>query len=223
MQGPDATRRELLRGSVAATAAVLVSTVDPAVALGSTAAAGGGRSAAAAGGGSAGAGGSPAGDLGVLVSLLRVEQVVVFAYERALASGLLSASAQAALGTFLDHERAHVHALSRALTRLGGTVPVAPTLTAAFESELHRLHVKRSPTGLDNERQELRFLIDLERVIARHYRSAIARLGTDKLLTTAAEIMANEAQHATALAELLSPGNVKRAVPTGFVAGVGGG
>jgi hypothetical protein len=161
-------------------------------------------------------------DAALLVSLLRVEQVVVFAYERALASGLLSASAQVALTSFLGHERAHVHALSARVIALGSAVPAAPTLLAAFESELRHLHVKRSPVGLRDERHELRFLIDLEGVIAHHYRSAISRLTGDKLLTTAAEIMANEAQHATALSELLDPGRIKRAVPVGFVAGVGG-
>jgi hypothetical protein len=169
-----------------------------------------------------GGAGAPMSDAALLVSLLRVEQVVVFAYERALESGLVSASAQVALTSFLGHERAHVHALSAGAIALGGTVPAAPTLVAAFESELRHLHVKRSPVELSNERQELRFLIDLERVIARHYRSAISRLAGGKLLTTAAEIMANEAQHATALAELLSPGDIKRAVPVGFVAGIGG-
>jgi hypothetical protein len=169
-----------------------------------------------------GGAGARAADAALLVSLLRVEQVVVFAYERALASGLVSASAQVALTSFLGHERAHVHALSASVVALGGTVPAAPTLLAAFESELRHLQVKRSPVGLRNERQELRFLIDLEGVIARRYRSAISRLAGGKLLTTAAEIMANEAQHATALAELLSPGNIKRAVPVGFVGGIGG-
>ena len=166
--------------------------------------------------------GAPVSDVAVLVSLVRVEQVVVFAYERALASGLLSASAQVTLTSFLGHERAHVHALSATVIALGGAVPVAPSLLSAFESELRHVHVKRSPVGLRNERQELRFLIDLEGVIAHHYRSAISRLSGDKLLTTLAEIMANEAQHATALAELLNPGKIKRAVPVGFVAGVGG-
>jgi hypothetical protein len=32
--------------------------------------------------------------------------------------------------------------------------------------------------------------------------------------------MANEAQHATVLREMLTPGRVKRAVPSAFVAGI---
>jgi hypothetical protein len=164
---------------------------------------------------------APVGDAAVLTSLLRVEQVVVFAYERALADGLLSASVQGTVGSFLAHERAHVRALSASLLDLGGVVPSAPTSSAAFDSELRQLRVNRSPAELRNERQHLRFLIHLETVSARHYRYAIARLSDDRLLTTAAEVMANEAQHATGLRELLSPGNVKRAVPGAFVAGIG--
>ena len=47
----------------------------------------------------------------------------------------------------------------------------------------------------------------------------IEELADDKLIQTAAEIMANEGQHATVLRELTSPGNVSRAVPTAFVGG----
>jgi Ferritin-like domain len=162
----------------------------------------------------------PVGDGAVLASLLRVEHVLVFAYERALAAGVLSPSAQPILSSLLEQERAHVHALSVDLTGrggLGGTAPAPLKGTAAFESELRHLRVRRSPARLRNERQYVRFLIDLEMLIARHYRYAIARLNTGKALSLAAEIMANEAQHATAMSELLSPGNVKRAVPSAFV------
>jgi hypothetical protein len=176
----DATRRELLRGRLAA----------------------------------------PAGDEALLLSLLRVEQVLVIAYERALATAVLTPSAQQVLASFLGHERAHVHALSVNLAALRVTAPAPPKGTAAFEAELRHLRVKRSPAALRNERQHLRFLIELETLIARHYRSAIARLSAAKELSIAAEIMANEAQHETVLRELLTPGNVKRAVPSAFVAGI---
>ncbi|HWF34342.1 MAG TPA: ferritin-like domain-containing protein [Solirubrobacteraceae bacterium] len=198
----DKTRRELLRGGVvgmaASTGIALAATCDPPEALAAPV----------------------LGDDGaVLVSLLRVEKVLVLAYERALASGTLAPQAHKLVSAFLAHERAHVHALSVHLTDLGITIAVAPTTTAAFESELRHLRVRRSLASLRTQREQLRFLTDLETLSGRHYRYAIAHLGAAKQLTTAAEIMANEAQHATVLREFLSPGNVKRAVPTGFVAG----
>ncbi|HWC86882.1 MAG TPA: ferritin-like domain-containing protein [Solirubrobacteraceae bacterium] len=160
------------------------------------------------------------GDAALLVSLLHVEQVIVIAYERALATGLLAPPAQTVVSSFLEHERTHVRALSARVVSLGGAVPPAPAMPSAFESELRRLRVKRTLAELRTERQYVRFLIELETVIAHHYRYAIARLNAGRLLTAAAEIMANEAQHMAILREVLSPGNVKRAVPTGFVAGV---
>ena len=81
-------------------------------------------------------------DTSVLTSLLQVEQVVVFAYEHALSTGLLSA-VQPVLATFLDHERAHVHALLVDLTDLGATAPAPPSTMVAFESELR--HLRRQP------------------------------------------------------------------------------
>jgi demethoxyubiquinone hydroxylase (CLK1/Coq7/Cat5 family) len=163
---------------------------------------------------------NPGGDDAVLASVLRVEQVVVFAYERTLTTATLSASVQEALTTFLDQERAHVRELSLDLTALGGTVPGAVTAMKAFEAELRQLRVRRRPARLRTEREYLRFLVDLETVIARHYRFAIELLTGETRLWAAAEIMADEAQHATVLSELLSPGKVRRAVPSAFVAGI---
>ncbi|MDQ6805052.1 MAG: ferritin-like domain-containing protein [Actinomycetota bacterium] len=197
----DPTRRELLGGGVATTAAVALAATAPSLLAPLSALA------------------APVGDGAVLASLLRVERVVVFAYERALATTALTPAVQQLLSSFLAHERAHVQALAANLTSLGSAVPAPLKDTAAFASELRQLRVGRSPPQLRNERQHVRSLIDLETVIARHYRYAIARLSAGKELSIASEIMANEAQHATILRELLSPGNVKRAVPSAFVAG----
>jgi hypothetical protein len=209
---PRTTRRELVRRGAATTAAVTLAAAVPSLLEPVSALA------------------KPVDDATVLASLLRVEQVMVFAYERALEVGVgvgvgvevgvLSASAQPVLSSFAGQERAHVRALSASLRSLAGTVPAPPTTVAAFESELRHLRVRRSPATLRTERQHLRFLIGLETLIARHYRYAIARLSAEKQLLIAAEIMANEAQHATLLRELVTPGNFRRAVPSGFVAGM---
>jgi demethoxyubiquinone hydroxylase (CLK1/Coq7/Cat5 family) len=202
------TRRDLVRGATATSALALAATVpallEPARALAT----------------SGGALAKPASDGVALASVLRVEQVVVFAYERTLTTEVLSPPTRDALTKFLDQERAHVHALSLELTSLGGPVPGPVRTMAAFESELRQLRIKRSPVELRTEREYLGFLIDLETVIARHYRFAIELLTGDKRLVVAAEIIANEAQHEAVLRAMLSPGHVKRAVPSAFIAGV---
>jgi ferritin-like protein len=202
------TRRDLIRGGAVTAAVGLAATVpallEPAGALAR----------------SGGAPTQPVGDEIVLASVLRVEQVVVFAYERTLTTTILSAPAQEALTVFLEQERAHVRTLSAALTSLGGPVPGPLGTMVAFEAELRQLRVKRSPARLHTERQYLRFLVSLETVIARHYRFAIEVLTGHERLVLAAEIMANEAQHETVLLGMLTPDHVKRVVPSAFVAGV---
>jgi hypothetical protein len=195
------TRRELVRGGVAAGAAAAVAAVAPALLGPATALA------------------APVGDVAVLVFALRAEEVVVYAYEHALASGVISAPATRVLTQFLGHEREHVDALTVNLARLGGTAPAPPADLASFEVALRQLGVKRSPARLHTERDYVSFLVRIEGVLATVYHFAIDELADDKLIQTAAQIMANEGQHATLLRDLTSPGNVSRTVPRAFVGG----
>ena len=155
---------------------------------------------------------APYGDAGVLLFVLSVEQVIVYGYEQALASGVISASGQPVLKLFLSQEREHIDALSVHLVRLGGAVPAAPT-------DLQTLKIRRNPAKLRNERQYVGLLVRIETALAAVYEFAIEQLADDKLIQTAAQIMANEGQHATVLRELTSPGNVQLSVPRPFVSG----
>ena len=195
------TRREVVRtgvaaGAAAAMAAVLPPLVSPTPALA-----------------------APVGDAAMLLFALRAEQVMVYAYERTLASGVIAAPAAGVMAQFLGQEREHVDALSVNLARIGGPIPAPLRDLTTFELTLRELGIKRSPTELRNERQYISFLVRIETALAAVYHFAIEELADDKLIQTAAEIMANEGQHATVLRELTSPGNVSRAVPTAFVGG----
>jgi len=195
------TRRELVRGglaagAVAAAAAVLPPLLSP-----------------------AGARAALIGDAAVLVFALRAEQVIVYAYQGALASTVISTPAAEVLTMFLGQEKEHVDALTVHLGRLGGTAPTAPGDLATFEQLLRELQVSESPSSLRNERDYLSFLVKVESAVAAAYHFAIEQLADDELIQTAAQIMANEGQHATLLRELISPGNVNRAVPRAFVGG----
>lgn len=195
------TRRELMLGGAAAgAAAAVVAAVPPLLSPAQAVAA-------------------PVGDVAVLLFAIRAEQVIIYAYGQAVASGLVSAAAAGVLTGFLGQEHEHVAALSVNLERLGGALPIPPSDPATFALALRSLGVKRSPAGLHNQRQWITFLADLEIVLARVYRFAIEQLADSKLIQTASQIMANEAQHATLLRQLTSPGRVSRTVPTAFVGG----
>ncbi len=144
-------------------------------------------------------------DAGALRATVRAEQVMVATYEQLLGAGVLGPTAARAATEFLAHERAHVAALTSELKRLGGRPP-------------------REPRGLGpvmpaSERAAIRLLLVLERAAISVYYTELAQLHDGRAARTAAEIMACEAQHTTALRELLSPGDVSRAVPGAFVYG----
>lgn len=146
------------------------------------------------------------GDIGALQALARAEQVLVTSYEQVLAAGLLSPRASKRAVEFLAHERAHLTAIRHQLQRLGGTLPGPPGALG-------------TAIGPEDERDAVRMLLALERAALSAYYAELAHLRDARAAQTAAEIMACEAQHATELRELLSPGDVMRAVPSSFVFG----
>jgi rubrerythrin len=143
------------------------------------------------------------GDAGALRAMIRAEQVLIVTYEQLLSGGALTSAAARLATEFLSHERAHLHAL---------------------RGELGGHGVPRVPRGLGSvsalsARQGVRLLVEIERAALSVYYTELARIRDAKLAGTAAAIMANEAQHGAVLLELLSGGNVTRAVPTAFVDG----
>jgi hypothetical protein len=146
------------------------------------------------------------GDIGALLALVSAEQVLVASYEQVLNAGVLSPPATTRANEFLAHERAHLRAVAGALARLGGTVPSTPRALG-------------SAAAPASDRAGLRLLLALERAALSAYYAEIARLRDPGAARVAAEIMACGAQHATELRELLSPGDVLRAVPGAFVFG----
>jgi hypothetical protein len=146
------------------------------------------------------------GDAGSLRALTRAEQVLVVTYAQVLAAGALSLPATSRATEFLAHERAHLETISRELKRLGGTLPRSSRPLSTL------------PT-LTSDRAAVRLLLVLERAALHAYWVELGRLRDARASRLAAEIMACGAQHATELRELLSPGDVKRAVPSSFVFG----
>jgi ferritin-like protein len=193
-----ATRRELLRHALAdgAGATVVASLLVPASAVGATET-----------------------DARLIHGLLRFELLLAFVYQRVLASGLLSLSAEPVARALLAHEQAHGAVLATELTRLGGTPPQDPASVAAADRALAAHNVGGRLVGLRSSRGALRLLVEAEGAAERVYYKAMSKLGDPALLETGAEIMACEAQHATVLSELLHPGDLGRAVPDAMVQG----
>jgi rubrerythrin len=149
-------------------------------------------------------------DVGALRALARAEQVLIATYEQLLGSTVLSAAGGVLASELLGHERAHLGALAAQLKRLGGTVPRRP-------ASLRRSGATGIAAG--DDRAVLRSLVSLERAALAVYYAEIGKLRDPDAALIATEIMACEAQHATALRELLYPNRPGRAVPSPFVFG----
>ena len=161
------------------------------------------------------------GDAGVLSRTLSVEQLVVFSYQRVLASGPLKSTVAAALGGLLTQELRHVSELERDLRTIHGSIPSPPRDVATAQRALATHHVTRSLTRLRTQHDCLKLLIDVESVAEGAYFAAIGTLGDAGRVRTALGIMGCEAQHWTILSGLLNRYNVVRSVPYPFVAGAG--
>jgi hypothetical protein len=151
--------------------------------------------------------------------MLQLELLAVFAYRHVLGSGTLSAQAEPVVGLILGHEREHVRVLSRELIGRGGALPAGPQSTASADQELAARHGMGSLSELHTEKDSLSLLVEVEEVSETVYYHGLSRLHDPGLVLTGSQIMAAEAQHATALSGLLHPGQISRAVPAAFVEG----
>ena len=110
----------------------------------------------------------------------------------------------------LEHERAHIRALARTVRQLGG-VPKRPRTAEDYRSQF---------PAPRNERDMLRFAVDLENEVIKSYRDSIPRLRLAGSRRLAGSILASDAQHASTLLGLLHPGDPAAQAPEAFVTGV---
>jgi hypothetical protein len=159
-------------------------------------------------------GAGPSDDAAVIARLISFEELAAYVYRRALESGRLTAAAQRLADVLWTQEREHLAALSTA----SGTRPrhrITTDLDA--QQRLTRAGIQTRLAGLRDQRDWLRLLEKLERVLERAYYDAISRLASAAMLELAVAIIANEAQHATLLSEVRFPGDVTRSVPQALV------
>ena len=162
---------------------------------------------------------APQTDAELVRAILSVELLVVFSYGQVLTSGKLTLDSDHVIRQLFDHEQTHVDVLSNELEKLGQEAPAPPATVAAADAELSVLRGSARLASLHSEQDCLRLLEQVEQLVQGAYYVSISKLADVKLARTCASILGAEAQHYTALAGLLHPGDINKAVPGAFVEG----
>jgi len=163
--------------------------------------------------------GPPPTDAQALSKALEIERLMVLAYRRVLASGTLQADIERAIAPYLTHEVQHVAAVAEALTKMGAAADTSSLSLDAAGDLLSKHNIPVGLTDLHSQNDAMRLLVDLESLAEGVYFTALKTLSTQPLQRLAAQIMACEAQHWTAVSGLRNPGEYVKAVPWPFVTG----
>jgi hypothetical protein len=174
---------------------------------------------AAAGAARAEAVAAPQSDADLVEEMLAAEVLAIAVYDSVLGSGLLSPQPEHTARRARAQERAHVRALRPALEKLGGTMPPSLTGSAAVDKALADRRIAGRVEKLRTEHDCVSLLLDLESDVQSTYFKAMSNIQNRGVMRLAAQIMANEAQHATAISEARRPGDIGQAVPYAFVEG----
>ena len=196
-----ATRRELVVGGLASAGAGAAAAVGAGVLVAPAAA------------------DAPVSDAQALSKALEVERLIVLAYRRVLASGALAPDIAGATRPYLTHELQHLAAVAGQLASMGEMSDTGPMSLDAAAAILSKHNIPGSLTDLHSQNDCLRLLVDLESLAEGVYFTALKTLSKPGLQQLAAQIMACEAQHWTAVSGLRNPGQYVKAVPWPFVTG----
>jgi Ferritin-like domain len=162
---------------------------------------------------------APVSDGEALSKALEVERLMVLAYRRVLASGALASDIERAVAPYLAHEVEHVSTVASRLTAMGESPATGPLSLDAAGAMLSKHNIPGSLTDLHSQNDCLRLVVDLESLAEGVYFTALKTLSKPGLQQLAAQIMACEAQHWTAVSGLRNPGQYVKAVPWPFVTG----
>lgn len=161
----------------------------------------------------------PPTDAQALSKALVIERLMVLAYRRVLSSGKLEPDIERAIAPLLGHEVQHAAAVAAALAAMGVKESTAPLDLSAAAAVLSDHNIPGSLTNLDSQSDAMKLLVDLESLAEGVYFTALKTLSTAALQRLAAQILACEAQHWTAVSGLRNPGAYVKAIPWPFVTG----
>jgi hypothetical protein len=162
---------------------------------------------------------SPHSDPELLRGLLAVELLLISVYRRVIATGLLSPRVERTSREVVAHEQVHARLMRAELAAVGGDVPPPVNGVNALDKALSSLKVSGSLRKLHSEHDCVHLLLELETAAEGAYYKAISQLHDVRLVGLAAQILASEAQHQTAVSEARRPGNAWQAAPSAFVHG----
>lgn len=128
-------------------------------------------------------------DVDILNYALTLEYLEADFYATGLDADLLSGRARELVEPILEHERAHVSALSSTVEDLGGTPAEQPTFSYP------------NPT-FENKDAFLEAAFDLETLTVKAYHGQVTNFSDGNLLAAAASIAGTESRHAAILADL---------------------
>jgi hypothetical protein len=163
---------------------------------------------------------APVSETDRLQRLIRLELLLLFAYQHILASDVLTPRAHRTLAPFAGHEEAHIEALKRPLLARGGTMPAPPRSIAEANRHLGHRKIGGRLGHLQGDPDAIRLLLTLEQVTIGAYFVALMKLQDPEVIVLATSIMGNEAQHDAMLALLFPKETPGEAVPYGLVQGL---
>ena len=150
----------------------------------------------------------PDGDLAYLRLLIAAELLAFDFQTRALGSGKLRHAVHTLVRQIRSDENAHYKSLAALLTAAGGTPATSADIDFAY------------PKGsFLSQASVLRLAGRLERLMVGAYLGAVENVETAALRLTIGQIVANEAQHAGALAGLRGESVVGKAFPAALAMG----
>ena len=151
-----------------------------------------------------------------LMSLLELEVLAQAVYAAAEHAPDLPPAAHRLANALRSQEQSHASSLA---AEIGAVPPPIPHQAGAIEAALAKLGITVRLAALHGERAWFTLLDDLEKVLEAAYYTALGDLTTVSAATLAAQILANEAQHATVLFRFRHPRDITLAVFEGLITG----
>lgn len=161
----------------------------------------------------------PPDDSTLLTKALQFERLSVLAYAQLSGLAGLSAHERRVLRLLERQDRSHVRALQSIMLERGLTLPAPPSGPQAVDQALSTKGMSGHLAAVSTLKQAVALLLDIEALAQGGYYMVIRDIREPAIAQRGAEILANEAQHAMLLTQLVST-EITQTVPGWYVTGV---